>query len=184
MARRTNTQRAVCFAAAAAALASVSVPLFAGGGGFLADGAQSRAPAQAALRSRFQADEFQAQFEEEEPVQGASSFASSFRAFGCAAVLAVAVLAQGGVAANAQEREGIPSGNAKGDPNLTLESMLPNPGGKSLLSELNDPTFGKVAYDETPAEKRFKTRKSGKYTQTEAQKAEEAQKAAISGKKQ
>ncbi|CAE8586124.1 unnamed protein product [Polarella glacialis] len=167
MAQRTNTRRAVravCFAAAAAALSSVAAPLFTGG--FLADGAQSRAPApaRAALRSRFQAGGFQAQFEGEPA--GIASFVSSFRAFGCAAVLAVAVLAQGGVA-NAQEREGIPSGNAKGDPNLAFSSLLPNPGGKSLLSELNDPTFGKVTYTESPADKNFKTRKAGKATMNE-----------------
>mmetsp|Transcript_31047 Transcript_31047/g.49881 ORF Transcript_31047/g.49881 Transcript_31047/m.49881 type:complete len:174 (+) Transcript_31047:85-606(+) len=162
MAQRTRTQRAVrvvCLAAAAAALASVTAFT----GGFFAAGAQSRAPAQAALRG-FQ--EFQESEEFEKPAGAAASFASGFRAFGCAAVLAVAVLAQGGVA-KAQEREGIPSGNAKGDPNLAFSSLLPNPGGKSLLSELNDPTFGKVAYTESPADKNFKTRKAGKATMNE-----------------
>ncbi|CAE8582873.1 unnamed protein product [Polarella glacialis] len=162
MAQRTRTQQAarvVCLAAAAAALASVAAPLFTGGFS-AANSAQSRAPAQVALRG-FQ--EFQ-EFEEfEEPAGAAESLASGFRAFGCAAVLAVALLAQG---ANAQEREGIPSGNAKGDPNLQYSSLLPNKGGKSLLAELGDESFGKaaygspttfdkVAYGETKEEKKF-----------------------------
>ncbi|CAE8714216.1 unnamed protein product, partial [Polarella glacialis] len=159
MAQRTRTQRAVrvvCLAAAAAALASVTAFT----GGFFAAGAQSRAPAQAALRG-FQ--EFQESEEFEKPAGAAASFASGFRAFGCAAVLALAVLAQG---ANAQEREGIPSGNAKGDPNLAYDKLLPNRSGKSLLAELGDESFGKaangspttfdkVAYGETKEEKKF-----------------------------
>ncbi|CAE8622513.1 unnamed protein product, partial [Polarella glacialis] len=140
MAQRTRTQRSVrvvCLAAAAAALASVAAPLFTGGFS-AANRAQSRAPAQAALRGFQEFEEF------EEPAGAAESFASGFRAFGFAAVLAVALLAQGANAAESEvdpnkgnEREGIPSGNAKGDPNLSYSSLLPNKGGGSLLGMLS-----------------------------------------------
>ncbi|CAE8609353.1 unnamed protein product [Polarella glacialis] len=115
--------------------------------------------------------EFEASADFEEPAGAAESFASGFRAFGCAAVLAVALLAQGANAAESEvdpnkgnEREGIPSGNAKGDPNLSYSSLLPNKGGGSLLGMLSGEgkaadgsptTFDKVAYGETKEEKKF-----------------------------
>mmetsp|Transcript_30374 Transcript_30374/g.48655 ORF Transcript_30374/g.48655 Transcript_30374/m.48655 type:complete len:163 (+) Transcript_30374:63-551(+) len=142
MAFRTQTQRAVrvlVCVAAAVALVSVAAPLFTAGFAPVA-----RSPAQVALRASSSGSDRS----DEQPSQ---PFFATARAWGCAAFLALAVMAPA-----AQAADPIISGNAKGDPNLSFTDLLPNPsGGKSLLDELKDPTFGKVQYTQTSAEKKF-----------------------------